>query len=269
MPRLRWCGGTDTPLRGIEHDAAADLDAAGIGSLEAGDAPQRRRLAAARGPEQADELAVGGDEAHVVDDELVAEALAEPIDPDAHARCHVRDPHAARNTWRDTSAMTATMMRVETTDRALALPQLAFSKKVQIEIETTRRLRGVEQHGGGDLAEVGDEQQEVGALQRWPQQRQHHARERLQAVGAGRPGGLLEALVDLRDLGADRLGGVGHEAGDVAEDQHPQRAVDRQVDVRPQEAQADDDAGHAEGQGGEQIEQAMALAGAGGASNRR
>ena len=31
--------------------------------------------------------------------------------------------------------MTTTMMRVETTDNALALPQLAFSKKVQIEIE--------------------------------------------------------------------------------------------------------------------------------------
>ena len=47
---------------------------------------------------------------------------------------------AARNTWRDTSAMTATMMRVETTDSALALPQLAFSKKVQIEIEISAVL---------------------------------------------------------------------------------------------------------------------------------
>ena len=122
-------------LRRIEHDAAADLDVPRIGGLEAGDAPQRRRLAAARGAEQADELAVGGNEAHVVDDELVAEALAEPIDLDAHVR--FRSSQAARNTWRETNAMTATMMRVETTDSALALPQLAFSKKVQIEIEIT------------------------------------------------------------------------------------------------------------------------------------
>ena len=123
-------------LGGIEHHAAADLDAAGVGRLQAGDAAQRRGLAAAGGPEQADELAVGGDEAHVVDDELVAEALAEPIDPDAHAV----SIQTARNTWRDTSAMTATMMRVETTDSALALPQLAFSKKVQIEIEISAVL---------------------------------------------------------------------------------------------------------------------------------
>ena len=46
---------------------AGDLDDAVVGILEAGDEAQRRRLAAAAGPEQRDRLAGADAEAHIVD----------------------------------------------------------------------------------------------------------------------------------------------------------------------------------------------------------
>jgi hypothetical protein len=46
---------------------AAQLDAAGVGSLEAGDDPQERRLARARRPEQREELALGDCEVDAID----------------------------------------------------------------------------------------------------------------------------------------------------------------------------------------------------------
>ena len=51
----------------VDH-ALADLDRAARDVLEPGDHAQRRRLAAARGPDQHDELAVFDVEVEVVDD---------------------------------------------------------------------------------------------------------------------------------------------------------------------------------------------------------
>src|SRR4029453_3561906 len=67
---------------------AAETDAAGVGLFKAGDHPQRGRLAAARRPEQGQELArsdVEADVARRVDLALHAmgEALRYPLDMDA------------------------------------------------------------------------------------------------------------------------------------------------------------------------------------------
>ena len=59
-----------------------DRDLAGRGRLEAGDQPQQRRLAAARGPEQDHELALAAGERDVVDRDDLAERLRHPLDDD-------------------------------------------------------------------------------------------------------------------------------------------------------------------------------------------
>ena len=60
MPTLRWFGDR---LRDVR---AVDRDRAGGRPLEAGDHPQRRRLAAARRAEERDELAALGGEVEVL-----------------------------------------------------------------------------------------------------------------------------------------------------------------------------------------------------------
>ena len=80
--------GVGRPLVGGQagHVLAVDQDLAGVGLLEAGDHPQGRRLAAARGAEQGEELAAGELEVEVVDGDEVAEALRDPFQPDAGLR---------------------------------------------------------------------------------------------------------------------------------------------------------------------------------------
>ena len=68
----RLCGET------CDEVAPVELDAAGVGLLEAGDHPQRRGLAAARGAEQREELALSDLEVEAVDGDLVAEPLHQP-----------------------------------------------------------------------------------------------------------------------------------------------------------------------------------------------
>ena len=58
MPSLRWSGGTNRSAAGVAHHAAADHDRAAVVALQPRDHAQRRGLAAARGAEQGDELAV-------------------------------------------------------------------------------------------------------------------------------------------------------------------------------------------------------------------
>ena len=65
---------------------ALDLDAPGVGLLEAGDDAQQRRLAATAGAEQRGELAGGDADGDVVEGDEVAEALADARDLDAHLR---------------------------------------------------------------------------------------------------------------------------------------------------------------------------------------
>ena len=62
--------------RELGHVALADQDPARVDLLEAGEAAQQRRLAAARRAEQDDELAVGDRQAHVVRGDDLAEGLA-------------------------------------------------------------------------------------------------------------------------------------------------------------------------------------------------
>jgi hypothetical protein len=75
MPIRRRSAGTD-PL-------AADLDLARVGALEAGDQPQRRRLAAAAWAEQGADRALGDVEVEAVDRDDVSERLAQPAQAQA------------------------------------------------------------------------------------------------------------------------------------------------------------------------------------------
>jgi hypothetical protein len=69
---------------GAQRDVgAADQHAALRHGLEPGDHPQRRRLAAARGPEQRDQLALRDAERHVVDGGDAAVALGHVLEHDA------------------------------------------------------------------------------------------------------------------------------------------------------------------------------------------
>jgi hypothetical protein len=67
---------------GIADDAVTDGDAAGVVLLETGDHPERRRLAAPRGPEQGEEPTVGDRERDAVDGPHGPEALADVVDDD-------------------------------------------------------------------------------------------------------------------------------------------------------------------------------------------
>ena len=66
--------------RGIAHHAVADADAPAGVLLEAGDHAQRRGLAAARRPEQRDELAALDRQIDVVDGDDFAEMAAHVFD---------------------------------------------------------------------------------------------------------------------------------------------------------------------------------------------
>ena len=65
---------------------AAQLDRAGVGDREAGDQPQRRRLARAGGAEQREELALGDVEVDAVDGGEVAVALGQAAQADVGQR---------------------------------------------------------------------------------------------------------------------------------------------------------------------------------------
>ena len=64
------------------HVLAAEQDAARRRQLEPGDHAQRRRLAAARRPEQAEELAVANGEGRVLHGDEIAEGLLQVLDAD-------------------------------------------------------------------------------------------------------------------------------------------------------------------------------------------
>src|SRR5206468_2330028 len=61
-------------------------DLAAVRRMEAGDQPEKRRLAAARGPEQREQLAVADLEAHAVDRGHAPELLTHLAEPDLHRR---------------------------------------------------------------------------------------------------------------------------------------------------------------------------------------
>ena len=68
MPILRWLGGDVGDVLAVDDDRALGRP------LEAGDHPQDRRLAAAGGPEQGDELALLERQVDAADDRVGAEA---------------------------------------------------------------------------------------------------------------------------------------------------------------------------------------------------
>ena len=65
---------------------AVDQHPAAVGPVEAGDRPQRRRLAAARRAEQGEELAAGDVEVEPVERDDRAVAAGQPVQPDGDAR---------------------------------------------------------------------------------------------------------------------------------------------------------------------------------------
>ena len=70
------------------HVLAAQQDASRRRQLEAGDHPQRRRLAAARGPEQAEEFAVVHGERRIAHGGEIAERLVQMLDADLGHRLY-------------------------------------------------------------------------------------------------------------------------------------------------------------------------------------
>src|SRR5207237_8867069 len=83
-------------------DAIVEEDLAGVGPLEAGDHPERRRLAAARAAHEADELTGTHVQREAVDREGRAGALGQAAQ---------RDPHAIARTSPATSSPAAPCRR--------------------------------------------------------------------------------------------------------------------------------------------------------------
>ncbi len=89
MPMLRLSGGRLVRVDASNTVAVAEADPALAGRLQARDAAQRRGLAAAAGPEQHEELAVGDVQVEMVDRgarRLPVEALDEPFQADVGHR---------------------------------------------------------------------------------------------------------------------------------------------------------------------------------------
>ena len=76
-----------------ELDGVADAQRAGVGLLLAGDHAEQRRLAGAVGADHADDAAARQREREVLDQQLVAEALAQPLGLDDE----VAEPRARGN----------------------------------------------------------------------------------------------------------------------------------------------------------------------------
>ena len=95
----------DRPLAGghVGQVAPGDLDDARIGPLEPGDAAEQRRLAAARGAEERDELARRHLERDVVERPDLSEAFADPLQRDPAHQPSVRSiapaPGRRRSVW--------------------------------------------------------------------------------------------------------------------------------------------------------------------------
>ena len=66
----------------VLHRLAVDQDVAAVDVLEAGDGPQGRGLAAARRPQQHDELAMPDLQVELADDVVVAEVLLDVSEDD-------------------------------------------------------------------------------------------------------------------------------------------------------------------------------------------
>src|SRR5258706_16258542 len=76
----------DLPLvrRQPAHDALAEANLPGVGLVEAGEQTEQRRLAAARGAEQGEQLSVCDRELDAIHGRHCAEALHDPRDGDPH-----------------------------------------------------------------------------------------------------------------------------------------------------------------------------------------
>jgi len=88
VERVRLEDHGDVAILGCEprHVAVPDRDAAGAHVLEPGDHPQQSGLAAARGPDEHEKLAVGDLERNVVDRDDVAVGLDDVVEAN---RSHV------------------------------------------------------------------------------------------------------------------------------------------------------------------------------------
>ena len=119
MPILRFSGGSAQP--GLPTTAVAELHAARVRHLEAGDQPQQRGLAAAGRPEQREELAVGDVEAHAFDGAGLAEPLRHRLE--AHAR-HGTTPSGRLRAMMLVKTASASVTAIEITATAAAAGEL-------------------------------------------------------------------------------------------------------------------------------------------------
>ena len=104
--------GVDVPLVGrqADHVSVAEIDRAGSRLLEAADHPQGRRLAAAGGAEQREELPRLDRERDVVDGGDVVEALRDAFEPDVRRLSGMRRLHPLRDTHQGQSIFAMTCL---------------------------------------------------------------------------------------------------------------------------------------------------------------
>src|SRR4029077_6931566 len=86
------------------HHALADMDLAVGGLEESGNQPQRRGLAAARGPQQTDELTVIDLQADAIDDCKRSKSLGQAAQFNGRQSYHSPSPTRMRNTRAPLSA---------------------------------------------------------------------------------------------------------------------------------------------------------------------
>ncbi len=214
----RLFGGTPTTSSPRSKDRAL------VGLLEPGDHAHRRGLAAARGPEQRDELALGDVERDAVDGVHVAERFADPVDADRDAGLgHATATSSSRarswptraggrsrvGTLRTTITTTAEISRITT---ATAMTCGSWRGSRSCEYRYTGNVtspRSGDERRDDDLVERDHEAQQERREDGRCHQRQGDPVERRQPPGAEIARGFLERRWDAlesRHEGEDREG---------------------------------------------------------------
>ena len=207
---LRRSGGTDAA--GDDISRVVHLDGAFGRIDEARDHPQRRRLAAARGAEQRDELALLQRQVDVVDHRDRAVALGQTLE--------VQLLHQVRLSMKSRPSTLHPGQhhggRHEQQHHAHGRQDLVPALLAQIERQHRdhARLGPGQEHGGGELARRQHEGEDPGAEQRLLQQRRHHPPQHHQPVAAEDAHGLLELRIDAADAEPTVDEGDRQEAGD-------------------------------------------------------
>ena len=247
------------PPRRQQLVAGADL--ALVEVLEAGDHPQRGRLAAARGPQHRHALALCDVEVEAVDRGHRAEALGHLVEFDiGHDPPQPLRPAAPLNRRLITLSPSDDDDERDAGERRRVDRLAVLVQRVDRHADGSRR-RPVEQHRHGELAQRRQEDEEERRQHPGPHQRQHDVAQRLphrRARSARRLDQRVVHLLQRRRVGLER---ERHVAGDVGDQDDPDGVVEVDAELAaPGEdhAQRDHRARHRERQHAEELEQALA-----------